>query len=91
VSTPTIKSVIVRAGPGPTTSSVCQNLLIANSVNISHVLECNSCLKYRYLQASRHKMMYIHIFWGMQWCNWLRHIVTNQKVTSSTPNVIIFF
>jgi hypothetical protein len=37
VSTPPIKSVIVRAGPGPTTSSVRQNLLIAKSIHVSRL------------------------------------------------------
>jgi hypothetical protein len=37
VSTPPVKSVIVRAGPGPTTSSVRQNLLTAKSMHDSHL------------------------------------------------------
>lgn len=43
VLTPPVKSVIVRAGPGPTTSSVRQNLLIAKSMQESH-LQLNTML-----------------------------------------------
>jgi hypothetical protein len=31
----------------------------------------------------------LHLSWVMQWCSWLRHCATSQKVTGSIPDGVI--
>ena len=36
-----------------------------------------------------HQIININIlYWGMQWCSWLRHCTTSQKVAGSSPSVV---